>query len=254
MASKTYDEILSQLLTDISNNCPAADVSQGSPLYADSVATASAIWGLSQKIEYNKKQIFPDTATSALLERHAYIFGLARETGETDVELLTRYLARRQQAPAGGNAADYVTWALSVTGVASAKCIPTPQGAGTVDIVILADATLTGSETPSAALLAAVYSYIDSMRPVTAGTFRVLAAQIVLQNVTMVAGSSVAAAITTDITTFMSGLAIGATLYLSALVQIALQDGATDAVISVPSSNVVPTSYQVVRRGTITVS
>jgi uncharacterized phage protein gp47/JayE len=254
MSAQTFDSTLSSILTDIINNCPGADVTEGSPLYAQSCALASAVWGCLQKIEYNKKQIFPDTSTSAILERHCYIYGITRETDETDAALLTRLLARVQQAPAGGNAHDYETWALSVIGVAQAKCISCPQGAGTVDIVILADEDMTGSETPSSTLIASVYAYIDTLRPVTAGTFRVLAAQIIQQNVTMVVGSSYAAAVLADLTTLMSGLSIAATFYLSAAIQLALQDGATDAQISLPTSNVVPTEYQVIRPGTITVS
>ncbi len=255
MASKTFDEILAALITDIQNNCPGADVTVGSPLFADAAATASAIWGLQAKLDYNARQSFPYTADSSRLERWCYLYNITRETDETDSELLTRLLSRMQQAPAGGNAADYVTWAKAVTGVASAKCISCPQGAGTVDIVILADETSTGSETPTTELIAAVYEYIDSVRPVTAGTFRVLAAQIIEQDITMsVSGTVTASAVTEDIEVLMTGLKIGETLYLAKLVNLAIIDGSADAVISAPASNVVPTDYQVVRPGTVTVS
>ena len=51
--------------------------------------------------------------------------------------------------PAGGNANDYVQWALSIDNVASAWCFPIARGLGTVDVVILANEETTGAEIPS---------------------------------------------------------------------------------------------------------
>lgn len=251
----TLDDILQAILTDLRNNCDGIDLSKGSVDFANAVALASVSWGMYKNINYNKKQIFPETSDSVSLEEHAYGYGLSRAAGETDAELLMRLQTRRRQAPAGGNEADYVTWAKQVTGIASAKCIPVPQGPGTVDVVILANEETTGSETPTTELIAAVYAHIDEVRPVTAGTFRVLAAQIIETDLTMsLSGSVTAATVAAEITSLMAALGIGQTLYRAALINLAIAAGATDATISAPASNIVPTNYQVIRPGTITVS
>jgi|GEM_PF-2553280 len=253
--AETFDGIFSAILTDIKNNCPDADVSQGSVLYANAAALASTAWGLHNKLDYNARQIFPDSASSPVLERHCWLYGISREAGESDAELLARLLARIRRPPAGGNRNDYETWAKSIPGVAAAKCIPCPQGAGTVDVVILADAVTTGSETPSDALAAQVYNYIDSQRPVTAGTFRVVKAQIIMQDVTMTATGPVDwNALGLDVTALLNGEDIGGMLPISALASLALLNGASDAVVGTPYANVSPTSYQVIRAKTVNVN
>ncbi|MFA5161140.1 MAG: baseplate J/gp47 family protein [Elusimicrobiales bacterium] len=253
--AETFDAIFTRILKDIKNNCPDADVTQGSVLYANAAALASAEWGLQNKLDNNAKQIFPASASSALLERHCAIYRIFREPDETDAELLARLEAREQQPPAGGNANDYETWAKEVDGVAAARCVPAPQGAGTVDVVILADAAATGSETPGDALVAAVYAYIDARRPVTAGTFRVVKAQIIMQDVTMTAPGPVDwNALGLDVTALLNGMTIGGTLTIASLASLALTNGADDAVCSMPYANVAATPYQVIRARAVTVN
>jgi len=253
--AKDMNDILKETLQDHENLAPDVDTSQGGIALINAAAFSSALWGLYNYLDYVLAQIFPDTATSALLERHAWTgAGMTRQIGETDEELLERYLAYKRQPPAGGNAADYEAWALEVDGVAAAVCIPCPQGAGTVDIVILTDSS-TGSETPTQTLLDAVYAHIDALRPVTAGSFRVLAAQIVAQDVTMTAsGLANKATAVAEIQTLLNSMSIGETLCLSALVYVVLTAGATDAVVSVPASNVTLTKYQVLRAGMVAVN
>lgn len=146
---KTFDEFFEEILTDWRNQCPDADLSQGSLLFLKSACLASIRWGIQHHQVWISKQIFPDTADTANLEHHAWVRGLSRTTGEDNAELLARLLTYIRRPPAGGNKYDYEKWALKLDYVAKAWCLPLAQGLGTVDVIILADADTTGSELPS---------------------------------------------------------------------------------------------------------
>jgi uncharacterized phage protein gp47/JayE len=146
---KTFDELLDGILTDYRNQFPDADTSQGSLIFIKSACLASALWGLYHYQQWISRQIFPDTAATENLEHHAWVRGLSRTYGETDAALLSRLLEYIRRPPAGGNRYDYVKWATAVDNVAQAWCYPLAQGLGTVDVVILANETTTGSEIPS---------------------------------------------------------------------------------------------------------
>jgi uncharacterized phage protein gp47/JayE len=83
---------------------------------------------------------------------------------ETDASLRARLLQRIQTPPAGGAAADYVTWALAVAGVEKVWVYPLWLGAGTVGVAFVT----TGGAIPAAPLIAAVQAALDLRRPVTA--------------------------------------------------------------------------------------
>jgi len=253
--AKDFNTIQAELLQDHKGVDTSVDVSQGSIVFINSAAVASALWGLYCYMDYVLRQVFPDTAESAMLERHAWSrAGMTRKAGESDDELLDRLLTYMQQPPAGGNRADYVAWAREVEGVAAAKCISCPQGAGTVDVVILANSS-TGSETPTQTLIDAVYAHIDSVRPVTASTFRVVAAQIVTQDISMTASGDInKSTLAATIRTLISALGIGKALCVSTLPHAAHEQGATDASVQTPESNVLISDYQVLRPGTVTVN
>ncbi len=146
---KSFDELLDVILTDYKNQFPEADTSQGSLIYIKSACMSSALWGLYKYQDWISRQIFPDTADTVNLEHHAWVRGLARTYGETDSAYLARLLDLIRRPPAGGNKYDYVKWALSVDNVAAAYCFPLAQGLGTVDVVLVANKTNTGSEVPS---------------------------------------------------------------------------------------------------------
>lgn len=76
---KTYVEIRDALLTDYANRIPGADVSEGSDIHVKACAIASALWGLYQYQAWIARQVFPDTADSEELDRHASIRGLSRK-------------------------------------------------------------------------------------------------------------------------------------------------------------------------------
>lgn len=165
---KDFDALFHELMTDWQNQFPDADLSRGSLIWMKSACLASALWGLYKYQGWISAQIFPDSADAGQLEHHAWVHGMSRNAGEADTALLARLLAHLRRPPAGGNKYDYEKWAASVDCVARAWCIPEGQGLGTVDVLILADAALTGSEIPSSHALsgtvsgAAPYRLIDA--------------------------------------------------------------------------------------------
>lgn len=146
---KDFDTLFRQILQDWQNQNPDADLSRGSLIYMKSACLASALWGLYKYQDWIARQIFPDTADTANLEHHAWTRAITRLAAESDAELLARLLDDIRRPPAGGNQYDYVKWARSIDGVARAYCVPLANGLGTVDVIILADEAVTGSEIPS---------------------------------------------------------------------------------------------------------
>lgn len=251
----SFDEILAGILRDFQNTFPGVDVSQGSLAYMKAAGYASATWGLYQYQTWIARQIFPDSCNSIDLEHHANIRGLVRKVGETDAALLARLLDYIRRPPAGGNKYDYVKWALEVPGVSAAWPVPMGQGLGTVDLIIVADATTTGSIIPAQSLLDAVTAYIVDIMPTHVKTLRVLAPVIITQNITMTVIGTAAnkPAITSEITSYLSTMVPGQTLYLTQLSSIATSNGADDCTITLPLANVVPTAYQMIQPGVINV-
>lgn len=109
-------------------------------------------------------------------------------TGGTDIEsddsLRTRMLIVYSSPPSGGNAEDYVSWALAVPGVTRAWTLPNGSGLGTVVVWTMMDlteanfngfpqgtaggATLETRTAPATSDLLRVANYIYPLRPVTA--------------------------------------------------------------------------------------
>lgn len=86
---------------------------------------------------------------------------------ESDSALRGRVLIRIQQPPAGGAAADYVAWALSVAGVTRAWVRPEWVGPGTVGVLFVLDDNPTDI-IPGSPKVDEVQAYLDTVRPVTA--------------------------------------------------------------------------------------
>ena len=177
--------------------------------------------------------------------------GDAGLTGGTDTEadsaLLARFLDRIQQPPAGGNAHDYETWALSVAGVAWAKCLPLRQGLGTVTVLVLTSGS-GADRIPGPDLVAAVQTFIDGVRPVCDKYFQALAPTAhsvdISVNLSYVAGydpTTVQGWITTALTAFMGTFNPLDTLKISKLEAVISDvEGVADAVLVDPAANVVP--------------
>jgi uncharacterized phage protein gp47/JayE len=263
---KSIDDILNGILTDFQNTFPGVDTSKLTLAFMKAAGYASATWGLYKYQEWISNQIFPDSADDAWLNHHGWVYGLTPNPGEEQPQFLARLLSTIQQPPAGGNQYDYARWAMSVPGVANAWCVPLGQGLGTVDVVILAEAS-SGSIIPGAPLLAAVLAYINGICPTSVQYLRVLAPTVITQNVTMTTSgpNKNPAQTTADITNYLNNFipslpgvtpvqAPGATLYLSQLSAIALNDGAQDGEISVPAANVATTAYEIIQAGVVTVT
>lgn len=253
----TFDSLLNGLLTDYQNQFPEADTSQGSLIFIKCSALASALWGLYKHQEYISRQLFPDSADAANLQRHADLRGLPIIPNETQSELLIRLLEHIRRPPAGGNQYDYVRWAKESSSlVSTAWCVPLGQGPGTVDVIVLADAIETGSEIPDAALLATVRAYMVDLCPINIKYLRVLAPEVVSQDVTIVrtAADYPAAQAAADIAAYLDGFLPGQTLYLAQLAAISLGNGSGDAAVTAPAAAVVPLAYQMLRPGVISVA
>lgn len=72
----SFESILGQILRDIRNLQPEADIGKDSDNYARSAAFAAAVEGLYQKLAWVYRQIFADTADDDELLHHAAIQGL----------------------------------------------------------------------------------------------------------------------------------------------------------------------------------
>lgn len=86
---------------------------------------------------------------------------------ETEASIQQRIGNRIKEPPHGGNANDYITWALEVPGVTRAWMAKVGVGAVTVWFVRDNDDNLI----PDAAAVAEVQAYIDERRPVTVKAF-----------------------------------------------------------------------------------
>ncbi len=249
-----FDTILEEIIADTLTKYPGADVSFGSPTFMLAARLAAVCWGLHKKQSNIVNQIFVDTAITQLVDRHAYCAGLTRAAGENDASLAARVWAEKNKPAAGGNKDDFEAWASEVAGVSDAHCVPTPLGAGTVAVVVLAAAG-DAAPVPDQDLLDAVTLNIEAKRCVTSGDFSVLPVQVVKPDISMtVTGSINTAALSASILAYCDGLHCKDTLILSQLVNLAVALGATDAVVTAPGANVVTTDYQVIRAGAIAIN
>ncbi len=86
---------------------------------------------------------------------------------EDDASLRARMLQRIQNPPHGGNAADYLGWALAVGPITRAWVFPLYAGAGTVRVYVANDAYV-GANLAGAGEVSQAQSSLDALRPVTA--------------------------------------------------------------------------------------
>jgi len=174
---------------------------------------------------------------------------------ETDDALRARLLTRIQQPPQGGASYDYVAWALKVAGVTRAWCYPQELGLGTVTVRFVRDndATLI----PDTGEVAAVQTYINSVRPVTAQV-TVVAPVAVPLNFTIQglvpSNSTVQAAVQAELADLLLREAVpGGTILLSHIrAAISAASGETDYVLNAPAANVTNTTGNMSTMGTIT--
>lgn len=95
---------------------------------------------------------------------------------ENDDDLRRRVLFRIQQPPMGGDANDYVAWAMAVPGVTRAWCSPLEMGMGTVTVRFMMDELRADNDGfPLAEDIEVVADYLDTVRPVAVKDFFVVA-------------------------------------------------------------------------------
>jgi uncharacterized phage protein gp47/JayE len=173
---------------------------------------------------------------------------------ETDEGLRARVLARIQQPPMGGAAADYVAWALEVPGVTRAWVYPLEGGVGKVVVRFVRDADATFI--PDAAEVAAVQAYINERRPVTAQV--TVAAPVAAPLAMSIALIPNTAAVRTAVQAELADLLRrearpGGTILVSQLREaISVAAGETNNVLSSPAGDVTHAAGQMPTLGVIT--
>lgn len=73
---QTFDELRAALLDAYRSQINGADVSEGSEIYVRASSFALVFAQLAGSLRYVERQIFPDTADSANLRRHASLYGI----------------------------------------------------------------------------------------------------------------------------------------------------------------------------------
>lgn len=82
---------------------------------------------------------------------------------EGDASLRARLLSRLRTPPRGGSKADYVAWALEVSGVTRAWCFPLGVGLGTVSLTFVTEGA--DDLIPTEEMRARVQAHIDANNP-----------------------------------------------------------------------------------------
>lgn len=189
------------------------------------------------------------------------------EDSEGAASYRARLLDRVRQAPHGGNANDYVQWALSVSGVTRAWVLPDQLGAGTVLVYFVEDDE--ADIFPGAAKIAEVQEYIDSVRPITADVTVVSPTPVNLDLTIKITPytEAVRAAVTAEIEDMLVRHAVphgvlrdagtgttynGAILISKINEAISIAEGEDDHELVSPTSNFTLTTGQMARLGTIT--
>lgn len=97
-------------------------------------------------------------------------------------DLFYRHQLKVRQNPNGGNKSQYEQWALQVDNVGYAKCIPAEEiGKGGVVKIIIANSNKRKADDE---LIQKTYDYIDTVRPLLAGTLEVVSVKEIPINVT----------------------------------------------------------------------
>lgn len=248
---RSFDDIYDELLTAHFNK---SGQSAGTFLQIVYSSVAVVAWGLYRFGNYVAAQIFPDTADSINLERHAKTRGINKLPGETDAELLERYIDDVQYPRAGGNKYDWPRWAREASytdlsgSTESVKSVLTDEnrrGDGTINIVITSDSEAL-EEVPSTELIAAVGSHLEGLRPLGIWDYQVIGASHADVDIDISISADnfeeVQSEIESQLIAYLKSLLPGQTLTLAMINAIAIDSGATDVIIAAPVTNVTPPS------------
>lgn len=173
---------------------------------------------------------------------------------ETVDALRIRLLARMQEPPHGGNAADYVAWAKEVSGVTRAWCYPLEGGAGTVTVRFVRDNDV--DLIPSSGEVADVQAYIDGLAPVTADVTVVAPIATPLDMTVSITPDTTdtRAAVTAEFADLIARMAEPGGEILLSDIQTAVKEaaGVTDRVITLPAADVTRSTGELTTPGVIT--
>jgi len=252
--------------------------SDGETYTLDAEVSAIGAGTLSGQITADNSGIVPNTNNAEILSFVSVISSVDSdatvtatvtegEDSETDDSLRSRVIARIQQPPSGGTASDYVNTALSVAGVTRAWVSPGLLGEGTVVIYFVGDNDV--PIIPDAPEVAAVQVAIDAFKPVTAEA-TVVAPVPRLLNVSVSITPNTQAvrdAITSEIEDLIlrdshvsgSFKEVGSTNSGNILISkineaISIAAGEDDHVLLSPTTDINPTTGEIVTLGTITFS
>ncbi len=174
---------------------------------------------------------------------------------EDDASLRARLLARIREAPHGGNANDYVQWALEVPGVTRAWVYPQELGPGTVTVRFVADDDPAGP-IPSQTLVDGVAAHIDALRPVTAAVTVVAPVDVPINPTIRLTPNdpAVQAAVQAELEDMLRREAVpGGTILLSHINEaISIAAGETDHALVSPTADVTHATGELAVLGTIT--
>jgi len=198
---------------------------------------------------------------SALVTPAGLLLGADIESIES---FRVRVLERKRRKPAGGNKYDYVGWAKAVSGVADAWTVPCGQGPGTVDLLILADADITGAVIPTTELCAEVRAAIVLLCPEGVQFLRVLPPEPKDFDITLSVVPDTAAvrtAVTTELADLVARAAAAPPRLIDPVVTIpmsqineaiSLAADETDHTVTDPAAAVIFTAYELPAMGEIT--
>jgi len=174
---------------------------------------------------------------------------------ESDDALRDRLLQRIRARATGGNAQDYITWALEVAGVTRAWSYPLEYGQGTVAIRFMMDDSYADG-IPLAADITAVQNYINSVKPVGAWSW-ILApiAKPINPEISITPNTTaVKNAVETQLKDWLaSSVAPGDTIALSKISEIiSLSEGEDSHVLISPTDTITHDVGEIATLGTIT--
>lgn len=181
--------------------------------------------------------------------------GITGGSNQESVESLrSRVIRSYQVIPHGGDADDYVTWALECAGVTRAWTVKNYLGPGTVGVFFVRDGD--ASIIPDANEIATVKSYIDTKAPVTAEVI-VLAPVLKAVNYTIKLTPDttvVRTAVTAELTDLHEREAgLGETLLISHIREaISSAQGEVDNVVGSPANDVTAKPNELLTVGAIT--
>ena len=240
MASeKSFDEFLSEILTDYQGQDPEIDVSPATLTFIKSACIASAIWALKHQQNQIARSPFPDICDLDDLLHHAAIKGLQNASSYIDSDgsigrLQSEVLDRYQNPGGGGNKFDWPRWAKDsfydngtiIERCTDARLFENKRSVGSVDIVCKSDRNETGFEQEvSSGLLDAISIKIESERsPGVGSDFKVYSAVKVYQTISLIIVSAkiketseLCELIRSDIVDYIKSIRICDTLHVAQL-------------------------------------